>query len=96
MDAESGSAEPSILVTQYETLRTAAVGEPLPPEARTGLTLFLRRGMWGWARAMISTSASRQPTRSLSSNWNVPEGYRAIIHLFAAMAINADNRGAIP
>jgi len=89
--AEKGFAEPSIVVAQYETLRRAALGEALPPEARSGLTLFLRRGMWGWARAMVPTNASRQPTRSQSSNWSAPELSRAVIHVFAAMAINADN-----
>ena len=94
MGAENRSAQPSIVVTQYETLRRAAFGEALPLEARGGLALFLHRGMWGWARAMAQASASRQPTRTLSSNWSAPESSRAVIHLFAALAINADNRGA--
>jgi hypothetical protein len=95
--AENGSAEqPSIVVTQYETLRRTALGEVLPPEARSGLTLFLRRGMWGWARAMATTGAAQQPPRSPASSWTAPEQYRAVIHVFAAMAIHADNRGALP
>ena len=35
---------PSSIAAQYETLRMAALGEPLPPEARRGLGLFLRQG----------------------------------------------------
>lgn len=81
---------------QYETLRSAALGEVLPVEARSGLTLFLRRGMWGWARVMATTSSSQQPTRLPSSSWTAPEEYRAAIHIFAAMAIHASNGGATP
>src|ERR1700738_870680 len=50
--AKNNSPEPSNVMTQYETLRSAALGEALPPEARAGLMLFLRRGLWGWARVM--------------------------------------------
>ena len=38
------------IAERYETLRTAALGARLPLEARSGLALFLRRGMWGWAQ----------------------------------------------
>ena len=48
----SGSAAISDIAAQYEVLRGAALGHVLPPEARSGLALFLRRGMWGWARAL--------------------------------------------
>jgi hypothetical protein len=50
--AKNNSPEPSNVMTQYETLRSAALGDALPPEARAGLMLFLRRGLWGWARVM--------------------------------------------
>jgi hypothetical protein len=93
--AESGSTKPtSISGTSYEALRSAALGEVLPPEARSGLTLFLRRGLWGWARAMADADASQQPANSPASHWIAPEGHRAVIRLFAAMAIHVDNRGA--
>jgi hypothetical protein len=46
----------SRITEQYETLRTAALGAGLPLEARSGLALFLRRGMWGWARAVALPS----------------------------------------
>jgi hypothetical protein len=95
--AENGSAEPpSIDVTHYETLRRAALGEGLPPEARSGLTLFLRRGMWAWARAMATARVPQPPARSPASSWTASEGYEAVIHVFAAMVIHADNRGALP
>jgi hypothetical protein len=96
-DADNGPLEPpSDVVTQYETLRCAALGEALPVEARSGLTLFLRRGLWEWARAMATTSAWPQPTRVPSSTWAAPEECRAAIHIFAAMAIHTNNGGARP
>jgi hypothetical protein len=44
--AKNGSAESGNVVMQYETLRKAALGDALPPDARAGLMLFLQRGMW--------------------------------------------------
>lgn len=90
----------SVAVSHYETLRAAGLGEALPPEARGGLMLFLRRGMWGWARTIDSASASRPPIRSPSPSSAAPTAIhesRAVIHIFAAMAIDAartDNQGA--
>src|SRR5580704_5186426 len=46
------------VVPQYEALRNAAFGQALPPEARSGLLLFLRRGMLGWARVMATAGPS--------------------------------------
>jgi hypothetical protein len=91
MRAKNNSAAPAIIVTQYETLRRAALGDALPPEARAGLALFLRRGMWGWARAVGTRSAVPQPAGSRPSNWKMPEEYRTILHIFAAMAIKANH-----
>lgn len=89
--ATNHSAEPSIIVTQYETLRRAALGDALPPEARTGLLLFLRRGMWGWAQAIASIPTFPQPAGSRPANRKPPEENRTIIHLFAALAITANH-----
>ncbi len=88
--AKSDSAEPSIVVTQYETLRRAALGDALPPGARSGLMLFLRRGMWGWARAFANMSAFEQPVDPRPSSWKAPDEYRTVIHIFAALAIRAN------
>jgi hypothetical protein len=95
-DAKNNLAEPSIVVTHYETLRRAALGDALPPEARAGLALFLRRGMWGWARAVATRSAWPQPAGSRPANWQTPAKDRTLIHLFAALAIKATHEGAIP
>ena len=95
-NAARGSQAPSSVVSQYETLRRAALGGVLPPEARWGLMLFFRRGMWGWIRAIAigSASVSQQPSCSPSSNWTASDEYRALIHVFAAMVMKAANQGA--
>jgi len=83
-----------VVVAQYEALRGAVLGDALPPEARTGLFLFLRRGMSVWARALVTMSAPPRPAGSRPPNWKIPEEHRAVVHIFAAMAINANHYGA--
>jgi hypothetical protein len=83
-----------MVVAQYEALRGAVLGDALPPEARAGLLLFLRRGMCGWARAVATMSALQRPAGSRPSNWKMPEEHRAVVHIFAAMAINTNHYGA--
>lgn len=85
-----------MIVAQYEALRAAALGEALPPEARTGLLLFLRRGMCGWARVVATLCAPQRPTDSRPSNWTIPEEHRAVVHILAAMVINVNHHGATP
>jgi hypothetical protein len=89
----------SSIVAQYETLRGAALGQALPPEARSGLMLFLRRGMWGWARQVMTMhggSLPQQPERGTSLRLTATDEYRTMVHVFAAMAMNAEHRGATP
>jgi len=85
-----------MVVAQYEALRGAVLGEALPPEARTGLLLFLRRGMSGWARAVATMCAPQRPMGSRPSNWTIPEEHRAVVHIFAAIIVNANHYGATP
>ncbi len=92
--ADKPSAEQPGVVTQYETLRGTALGAALPPDARAGLLLFLRRGMWGWVRAAATMSTFEQPAGPRPSNWKAPEESRTVIHIFAAMAVQADYQGA--
>jgi len=86
-NAKNDSAEPGNVVGQYETLRKAALGDSLPPDARAGAMLFLQRGMWAWACALATTMPPKQPTGSRTMNWKPPEECRTIVHIFAAMAI---------
>jgi hypothetical protein len=77
-------------------LRSAALGNMLPLEARAGLMLFLRRGMWGWARALASMAAFEQPTGSRPLNWKAPKECRTLIHIFAGMAIRTGVKEVTP
>ena len=94
--AANPSTELSPAVARYETLRMAMLGETLPPEARGGLFLFLRRGMWGWARTLASASAGAEPKPGRYSSPAEPrcssgigehDERSAVIHVFAAIAM---------
>ena len=50
----------SAIADQYELLRGAALGQALPLRARSGLMLFLRRGMWGWAQTLAAATIPRR------------------------------------
>ena len=92
--AEKCPAHPSAIAAQYETLRMAALGEALPPEVRSGLMLFLRRGLWGWARMLAAPSARQEPTPPPLPSPTAPCERKAVIHVLAAMAINTHDRRA--
>ena len=82
-----------MFVTQYEALRGAVLGDILPPAARAGLLLFLRRGMCGWARALAGMHAPQRPIGSRPPSRTIPEAHRAVVQIFAAMVINANHYG---
>ncbi len=89
-DVAVEQAAASRTTEQYETLRTAVLGEGLPVEARSGLALFLRRGMWGWARVAASPGAPLRPMpSSLAPSPADEDPRRDVIHLFAAMAMRS-------
>jgi hypothetical protein len=94
--AQGTAVEPSLVVTHYETLRRAALGDALPPEARAGLALFLRRGMGGWARVVTTRSAVSQPASARPTPWQPPEADRPLIQLLAALAITSTHEGVRP
>jgi hypothetical protein len=77
-------AESSMVVARYEALRGAVLGEALPPESRTGLLLFLRRGMCGWARAVAPMCAPQRPTDSRPPNWTIAEEHRTVVQILAS------------
>ena len=91
--AEKPSTAASILIAQYETLRMAVFGEALPPEARSGLMLFLRRGMWSWARSLAGESARQEPLPVPCSAPIEPGERSAIVYVLAAMARKINYRG---
>ena len=70
---------------EYEVLRMAALGEALPPMARSGLMLFLRRGMWGWAQTLRGRRP-RSTTRSHRVTPPAPRNERtAVVHVLATI-----------
>jgi len=81
---------PPAIAAQYEVLRGAALGEALPLKARSGLMLFLRRGMWGWAQALTAAASSpREPTI-----WPAHGGHSAVVHVLATIATSIQERRA--
>jgi hypothetical protein len=88
------SAHTSTATARYETLRRAVLGEALPPEARSGLALFLRRGMWGWARAVAAAHTPQQTVAAPAPGLTAPCAQSPIVHIFAAMAMSANDRRA--
>jgi hypothetical protein len=74
---------------QYETLRRGALGERLPLEARSGLALLLRRGMWAWAQAAAAPRTTLRSTRPSPPTSIAGEEQQAVVHLFAAMAMRS-------
>jgi hypothetical protein len=89
ISADSSTA----MAARYEALRAAAFGDGLPPEARSGLTLFLRRGMWGWARALTVTPPASQERVSPSSAAlsSTQDGRSSVVHLLAAIAMGSND-----
>ena len=88
------SAESSKAMTaRYEALRAAAFGDALPPEARSGLTLFLRRGMWGWARALTAAQSESQERGlpPLAACLATHYATSSVVHLLAAIAMGAND-----
>lgn len=90
----AGSILPSFLASEYEVLRAAALGEALPLMARSGLMLFLRRGMWGWAKALTAAAdlapelIDRRPFVSSRRG-----GHGAVVHVLATIAAGTNHAG---
>ena len=89
--AEKPSAVASTAVAHYETLRMAMLDSALPPEARSGLMVFLRRGMWSWARTLAVGSVRQDPLPAERSNPAEPCKSRAIVYVLAAMAMKVND-----
>jgi hypothetical protein len=87
------AAVPPTVTAQYETLRMAALGEAVPPEARSGLMLFLSQGMWAWARMLAAQSIRVEPSLPPSPT-SAPSERDAVVRVLAAMAITVQDRSA--
>jgi hypothetical protein len=70
----------------------AALGEALPPTARSGLMLFLRRGMWGWAQTLVAASPVQQTVHASSLTPPAPNERTAVVHVLATMVMSTHDR----
>ena len=70
----------------------AALGEVLPPTARSGLMLFLRRGMWGWAQTLAAGSPAPEPVYATSLTRPARNERTAVVHVLATMAMSTHDR----
>jgi hypothetical protein len=86
--------EASVVEAQYETLRLAALGQPLPLEARSGLALLVRQGLWGWARALGQIAAQERAGSCSAPRSAAQRQPNAVIQILAAMAMKANLRRA--
>ena len=91
--APTPTCSSSAITVQYEVLRGAALGEALPLKARSGLMLFLRRGMWGWSQTLtITANSPREQIYPSSATWPTRSGRSALVHVLAAIAMSIHDR----
>ena len=84
----------SVLAAEYEVLRAAVLGEALPLMARSGLMLFLRRGMWGWAKVLTAAADSApEPIDRRPSASSTQGGHGAVVHVLATIATSTNHAG---
>ena len=88
----AGSPGRGSVESRYEALRMAGLGEPVSPECRRGLVLFLRRGMWGWARAPAAVTAPEPVPRPGFPEPTAPDQHRTAVQILAAMAMGLTHR----
>jgi len=83
----------SAIANQYELLRGAALGEALPVSARSGLMLFLRRGMWSWVKTLGAAADPQQdPTNSSPAATSPHGGHAPIVHVLATIVMSIHDR----
>jgi hypothetical protein len=83
-----------VVEAKYEALRLAALGQPQPLDARSGLALILRRGMWGWAKALGQASARECAGNCATLKPTASPQHSAVVQILAAMAMKANIRRA--
>jgi hypothetical protein len=71
----------------------AGLGEALQPTARSGLMLFLRRGMWGWAQTLVASGPVQQrPVHASSLTPPARNERTAVVHVLATIAMSTHDR----
>lgn len=88
----SSITQPAALVARYERLRSAMLGEALPPDARGGLIVFLHQGMWRWLRMLTPKPPRWEPIPGRSATPTEFTERRAVIGLLAGMAMAINDR----
>lgn len=81
-----------VAAARYEALREAALGQALPPTARSGLVLFLRRGMWAWVRALIPDVVTVRAAGLSPPDRPVAYRHDALVHILTLMAMSTNDR----
>ena len=83
---------------RYEALRRGALGAPIEPAARHGLTLLLRRGLWAWARvAVVAEPAAAPPSHPASTSPALlPQPRRDLACILAGMAMAHTSTASVP
>ena len=75
----------------------ADVSDPSAPSitmARSGLMLFLRRGMWGWAKVLTAAADSApEPIDRRPSASSTQGGHGAVVHVLATIATSTNHAG---
>jgi hypothetical protein len=82
----------SAIANQYELLRGAALGEDLPVSARSGLMLFVRRGMWSWVKTLVAATDPRQDETHPSPAASPHAGHATIVHVLATIVTSIHDR----
>lgn len=82
------AVSPSVRDT-YERLRVAALGQPIPPNDRAGLSVLLRQGMWAWARAISVAEIPVRPAPPATPRPPFSDQQRTVIQILATLAMSA-------
>ena len=83
---------PAGLAAQYETLTEGGTGRADFTGSALGARALFARGLWAWAQALAATAAPEPPGRATGSIAIAPYPPRAVIQVFAALALNTQSR----
>jgi hypothetical protein len=86
------ATHPGAIVAQYEALRSAVLGQALPPEARSGLIVLLRQGMWRWACRPAAGTVRPEPLPDQTFIPMEPFERRAVVYALAGLAMARNDR----
>lgn len=86
MKPDGAAVEP--IADRYEALRSDALGVAPGAESANGLALFLRRGVWAWARLVAAAGVRKLEPGPIPVALPLPHAQRAdLARLLAGMAL---------